>query len=68
MGAGKRLRTPTNRGFLRQRKGSTFDINTDYLQAEFEVMSQMHYDTEIAKTILMVKEHYDIVDQCKNLP
>jgi len=47
----KRLRTPTGRGFLKERKGSKFDINTDYLQAESEVMTQMLYDIEVAKTI-----------------
>ena len=64
-GTGRKLRTPSYRGYLRKRKGSTFDINTDYLQAEFEVMAQMHYDTMIARTIQVVKQHYDIVPQLK---
>ena len=53
-GTGRKLRTPSYRGYLRKREGSTFDINTDYLQAEFEVMAQMHYDTMIARTIQVV--------------
>ena len=51
MGTGKKLRLATGRGFLKQRGGSSFDINSDYLQAEFEVMAQMIMDAEVAKTI-----------------
>lgn len=64
-GTGKKLKTPTNRGFLKKREGSNYDINTDYLQAEFEVMSQMIIDTEITRAIQLINQRYNIVDQLK---
>lgn len=64
-GTGGKLRTPTGRGFLKQRQGSEMDINANYLQAEFEVMSQMLYDIEIAKTIGNIEKHYDISKKVK---
>lgn len=59
-GTGKKLSTPTGRGFLKKREGSSFDINSNYLQAEWEVMAQMLYDTEVAKVIKMVEDEYSI--------
>jgi hypothetical protein len=59
-GTGARVRTPTGRGFLKTRKGSTYDINANYVQAEFEVMAQMVYDTQLAKVIGNVDRHYNI--------
>jgi hypothetical protein len=59
-GAGQKLKTPAGRGFLKQRGGSEMDINTNYLQAEYEVMAQMLYDIEVAKTIKLVKDQYNI--------
>ena len=64
-GTGKRLRTPTARGFLKKRKGSELDINTDYLQAEHEVMAQMLYDIEVARVLRTVDKNYNIVDGLK---
>ena len=64
-GAGGRLRTPTGRGFLKQRQGSEMDINANYLQAEFEVMAQMLQDIEIAKTINGIEKKYDISKKVK---
>ena len=57
---GKRLRKPGKRGFLQERKGSEFDINTDYFEAEYEVMSQMLYDIEVYKTVKAIEKNYDI--------
>ena len=65
-GTGKKLKTPSNRGFLKQRGGSALDINTDYLQAEFEVMSQMLYDIEVAKVIDRVNSRYNIQQSCED--
>uniref|UniRef100_A0A6H1ZKM8 Putative methyltransferase n=1 Tax=viral metagenome TaxID=1070528 RepID=A0A6H1ZKM8_9ZZZZ len=59
-GTGKKLSTPVGRGFLKERKGSSLDINTDYLQAEYQVMGQMHHDIEIAKTIDKIGKNYNI--------
>ena len=64
-GTGKRLRTPTGRGFLKQRKGSTLDINTDYLQAESEVVAQMLHDIKIAKAIKAIDNLYSIRGKIK---
>lgn len=59
-GTGKRLKTPAKRGFLKTRAGSTKAINYDYLEAEQEVMSQMLYDIEVAKTIKRIDDNYNI--------
>lgn len=64
-GTGQRLRTPTGRGFLRRREGSEKDINTAYLQAEFEVMAQMLYDIEVARVIKFVEDRYSITERLK---
>lgn len=63
-GAG-RLRTPTGRSFLKQRHGSEADINANYLQAEFQVLAQMLYDTQIAKTLRRIGDNYDIMNRLK---
>lgn len=49
-GPGKRIRTPTP-GYAKQRRGSTFDINSSYLEAEMEVLSQSFHDIETARNI-----------------
>jgi len=64
-GTGKKLKTPTGRGFLKTREGSALDINTNYLEAEYEVMAQMLYDIQVAKTIKAVDMNYNIHDQLK---
>jgi len=64
-GTGGKVKTPTGRGHLKKREGSTFDINTSYIEAEFEVMAQMRYDIEVAKTIKLVDEQYNIADDLK---
>ncbi len=72
-GSGKKVKIPIWRGFLRKRKGKRFDeefgkaqsINTMYVQADFEVMAHMLYDTELAKTLARIKEKYDISKRLK---
>jgi hypothetical protein len=64
-GSGQKLRTPTGRGFLKHRQGAQLPINTDYLQAEHEVMAQMLFDTEVAKSIKQVHDLYDVSQQLK---
>lgn len=59
-GTGRRLRTPTGRSFLKHRKGSELDISRDFIEAESEVMAQMLYDIQVADTIKLVKDQYDI--------
>lgn len=60
-GSGKKLQAPTNRGFLKGRSGkSELAINTDYIQPENQVISQMIHDIEVAQTIAKTKAQYDI--------
>lgn len=59
-GTGRSLQTPTNRGFLKKREGSEMPFNTDYLQAEYEVMGQMLYDTQVAKVLKTVDRVYNV--------
>lgn len=61
---GRKLRTPTSRGFLKNRTAGA-DFNTEYLQAEYEVMAQMLYDIERARAIKEVDKHYNIKNQLK---
>lgn len=64
-GTGAKLKTPSGRGFLKQREGSALDINTNYLEAEYEVMAQMLYDIEVAKIISAVDRSHNVVAQVK---
>jgi hypothetical protein len=64
-GAGKELKSPTGRGFNRQRHGSEKDINANYLQADFEVMAQMEHDIAVAKTIRLVDKEHNIASDLK---
>ena len=64
-GAGAKLKTPSGRGFLKQREGSSLDINTNYLEAEYEVMAQMLYDIEVAKIIKSVDRNHNVVSVLK---
>lgn len=59
------VKTPSGRGFLKKRAGSKLDINASYAEADFEVMTQMIKDIEIAKTIKVVKDVYDISPKLK---
>lgn len=53
-GTGKKLRTPSP-GYAKGRKGSTYDINSNYVEAEFEVMSQALQDIQTAKHIKQIE-------------
>lgn len=64
-GSGKKLKTPVGRSYLKERRGSELDINTDYIQAEHEVMSQMLYDVEIANVIKVIDKSYNIKPKLK---
>lgn len=57
---GGKVKSPVTRGYLKERKGSELDINSDYLQAENEVMAHMLHDTQIAKFIKFVDSKYNI--------
>ena len=64
-GTGTKLRTPAGRSFLKKRLGSQLDINSDYLQAEFEVVAQMMYDTQVARAIAQIRSYYDKTAELK---
>ncbi|GAB7387342.1 hypothetical protein BSNK01_11780 [Bacillaceae bacterium] len=66
-GTGRKLRTPTGSSYIKKREGSELDILTDYLAAETEVMSHMMYDTEVAKVIKLVDDHYNIARDLEKL-
>lgn len=55
----------TNRSFTQQRTGEGKNINTDYLQAEFEVMSFLIHDTNTAKTYHKMMNEYDMIKSAK---
>lgn len=48
--SGSKLKTP-NPAYAKRRGGSEMDINTDYIQAEFEWLSQAIKDIEVAKVV-----------------
>lgn len=66
----KKVELTPNRGWLKGRTsgedlGEDFDINANYLQAEWEVATQMIADTKRAQAIGRLKRHYDKMRQLK---
>jgi hypothetical protein len=55
------------RGWHKKRKGSSYDINSAYVEAESEVMAQMLLDMEVAKMISHVMTTHDISEQLKQV-
>ena len=64
-GTGKQLKTPRGRSFLKRRTGNEAPINVDYVQTEHEVMAQMLFDIETARTIKTVDVEFNIQDSLK---
>ena len=63
-GTGAKVKAKTNYGWQKQRTGkSRKSINTDYLQAEYEVLSQMIYETEKDKMLRRLDKEYSIYDK-----
>lgn len=60
VGAGGPPRMRTDRGWLKKRSGSVLDINANYIQAEWEVATQMVSDTWRAKAWARIQKQYDI--------
>ena len=60
----RKLRTPRGRGWLKKRAegGSGLDYNTNYLEAEFEVIAQMYNDIRRADAIANVNRRYNYYD------
>ncbi len=65
--SGKRVMTPTGRGFLKRRAGTTLPINANYLQAEFEVLAQMDYDIALAQVVRLLDHEYNQQPALKKL-
>ena len=63
-GFGRKATVDTKRGWLRRRVESDLDINANYLEAEFEVATQMIADTEKAWQIARLGK-YDTYDSLK---
>jgi hypothetical protein len=61
-GTTKKLRTPTGSKFLSKRRGSEKDINSDYLEAEFDVISNILHDIQVSKTMQVLDKNYNIYD------
>lgn len=57
---GIQIKPPRYRGFLKKRVGSELDINTNYIEAEMEVMSQMIHDNNIARAYKIIEDNYSI--------
>jgi hypothetical protein len=57
------VKVPTRR-YLKKRKGTEDDINTNYFEAEMEIMQAMHHDIAIFKTLAEVKK-FDISAKLK---
>lgn len=67
VGNGKQVKSIPKRGFNKQRTGEyEGNINTDYLQAEYEVLAQMKHDTEYAKALKNIDKNYNIMKSLKN--
>ena len=56
---GRRL-DPRKTGIHKARRGSLLDYNTNYLEAEWDALSQMAANMEIAKVLIHVKDTFDI--------
>lgn len=55
------MRAILGRGYMKKYKGSPLDISADYIQANAEVRAQMMQDIETMKTLLFLKENFDIM-------
>lgn len=66
----KKVELTTNRAWMKGRTsgedlGEEFDLNTNYLQAEWEVSTQMIADTKRAQAIGRIKRYYDKMQKLK---
>ncbi|ACV64417.1 hypothetical protein Dtox_3709 [Desulfofarcimen acetoxidans DSM 771] len=61
----KKITMPTKAGYLKQRGNVNLDINTEFIEAEYEVMSRMMYDIKRAKLFKLIDDKYNIVKDLK---
>jgi len=64
-GAGRKAQVAMNRGWLSRARGSDLDINANYLQAEWEVVTQMLTDTRRAWSLKQLNDEYGMLDTLK---
>jgi hypothetical protein len=57
-GSGGKLAVPTKASHLRKRQGGGYPMNLNYIQAEFEIMAQMLYDTKVAEAVKYLMDTY----------
>lgn len=62
---GERLDVPTQRGFLKKRTGDESRINTNYLEAEYDVMSQVMQDIATMQVLKAIDKHYNIAEKIR---
>ena len=62
-GTGAKLKVPRGRGYTKKRKGSELDFNTEYIQAEYEVLAGLLNDINIAKTVKLIDKTGNIRQQ-----
>ncbi len=55
----------TGRGFLKRREGSEKDINTNVLEAEWEVLTLMRADALMMRQLAKIRRKYDILPDLK---
>lgn len=65
MGAGKKLRKPRGSSIHKGRTGTVKDWNTNYLEAEWEVLTQMSLNVRIAEVVKHVADTHDIMPEMK---
>uniref|UniRef100_A0A6M3K9J5 Putative methyltransferase n=1 Tax=viral metagenome TaxID=1070528 RepID=A0A6M3K9J5_9ZZZZ len=61
-----RLQYPAKKGYERGRTGYKGLINTDYLEAEMNVLPQVMYDTKYAKYLKKMMDEYDIYERLRD--
>ena len=54
-----KMREILHRDYMKRYKGSDRDISTNYVQANYEVRSQMAADIEVMKTMAKIRKTYD---------
>jgi hypothetical protein len=64
-GSTAKAQAQTGRGFLKKREGSKLDINAKFLEAEWEVSTQMLGDTKRAEALNRIRVEYDIIHAVK---
>ena len=64
-GSGARLQKRVKSSYEQKRSGYEGDINLNYLQAEHEVVSQIIYDTEVARFYKRLDTSYNIIKKVK---